>query len=39
MANDPPFAALNHVVSDSKIPKSRTIGGLVLDRVIGQVDL
>src|SRR3954454_11809563 len=21
MANDPPFAALNHVVSDSKIPK------------------
>jgi hypothetical protein len=21
MANDPPFAALNHVASDSKIPK------------------
>ena len=30
MANDPPFATVNHSAADLGIPKSHSIGGLVL---------
>jgi hypothetical protein len=29
MANDPPFATMNHCAADLGIPKSHSIGGLV----------